>query len=75
MIVYFYYYICRHALDGLQKNLHRINDELERKNHALTLDSRCMDVRNRLKTRPQTISERNLTMMGIERAPTNFLAE
>lgn len=64
----------QHALDGLQKNLHHINDELDCKMHSLMLDRRCMDVRQRLKTQPESVIERNLTMTGIERAPADLLA-
>ena len=64
----------RHALDGLQKNLHRINDDLAEKNNSLMLDNRCMDVRQKLNPRPQTCVERNLTLTGIERERSAVLA-
>ncbi|XP_041347071.1 LOW QUALITY PROTEIN: tektin-B1-like, partial [Gigantopelta aegis] len=62
-----------HALDGLEKNLHRINDDLA-KNNSPMLDNRCMNIRQKLQTRPQTSIERNLTITGIEREKTKILA-
>ena len=70
-IVTFYY---RHALDGLYNNLHRINDDLALKNNSLDLDNKCMDVRKKLQTRPQTDMQRNLTLTGISRERTRILA-
>ncbi|XP_050400773.1 tektin-2 [Patella vulgata] len=64
----------QHALDGLEKNLHRINDDLALKNNSLMLDKRSMDVRQKLNPRPQTAVERNLTLTGIEREKTKVLA-
>lgn len=66
--------IYRHALDGLQKNLHRINDDLAEKNNSLMLDNRCMGVREKLNPRPQTTAERNLHITGIERLKPWVLA-
>lgn len=39
---------CSHELDGLENQLHRINEQLALKNHSLMLDNRCADVRKRL---------------------------
>ncbi|ESO88252.1 hypothetical protein LOTGIDRAFT_193495 [Lottia gigantea] len=64
----------QHALDGLEKNLHRINDDLALKNNSLMLDKRNMSVREKLNARPQTSVERNLTLTGIEREKTKVLA-
>ncbi|XP_076439938.1 tektin-2-like [Babylonia areolata] len=64
----------QHALDGLQKNLHRINDDLAEKKNSLMLDNRCMDVRQKLNPRPQTSVQRNLTLTGIERERSTVLA-
>lgn len=64
----------RHALDGLYNNLHRINDDLALKNNSLDLDNKCMDVRKKLETRPQTAMQRNLTLTGIERERSKVLA-
>ncbi|XP_041359465.1 tektin-2-like [Gigantopelta aegis] len=64
----------KHALDGLEKNLHRINDDLAKKNNSPMLDNRCMNIRQKLQTRPQTSIERNLTITGIEREKTKILA-
>lgn len=64
----------QHALDGLQKNLHRINDDLAEKNNSLMLDKRCMDVRQKLNPPAQTAVQRNLNITGIERARPQVLA-
>lgn len=64
----------KHALDGLNKNLNRIQHDLSLKNNSLMLDNRSMDVRGKLQTKPQTSVERNLTLTGIERERTKVLA-
>ncbi|XP_033737318.1 tektin-2-like [Pecten maximus] len=64
----------KHALDGLENNLHRINDDLAQKINSLNLDNRCMDVRKKLMTRPPTALERNLTLTGIQRERSQVLA-
>ncbi|GAB1598301.1 tektin-2 isoform X1 [Argonauta hians] len=64
----------QHCLDSLQKNLYAVNDELDLKINSLTLDQRCMDVRQRLKTRPQSEEERNMTMTGLIRDKGHLLA-
>ncbi|XP_046332598.1 tektin-2-like [Haliotis rufescens] len=64
----------KHALDGLEKNLHRINDDLALKNNSLMLDNRCMNVRQKLQARPQSTIERNLTLTGMERQRSTVLA-
>lgn len=38
-----------HELDGLENQLHRINEQLSLKNHALMLENRCGDARQRLR--------------------------
>lgn len=68
------FFSCRHSLDGLYNNLHRINDDLALKNNSLDLDNKCMDVRKKLETRPQTCMQRNLTLTGIERERSKVLA-
>ncbi|KAL3869713.1 hypothetical protein ACJMK2_042364 [Sinanodonta woodiana] len=64
----------KHALDGLQNNLHRINTDLALKINSLNLDNRSMDIRKRLVTRPATKLDRNLTLTGIERERSKILA-
>lgn len=64
----------QHALDGLNKNLHRINDDLAEKNNSLMLDKRCMNVREKLNPVTQTQIQRNLGLTGIERARSQVLA-
>eukprot|EP00745_Piridium_sociabile_P031171 TRINITY_DN5168_c0_g1_i4.p2 TRINITY_DN5168_c0_g1~~TRINITY_DN5168_c0_g1_i4.p2 ORF type:complete len:423 (-),score=147.80 TRINITY_DN5168_c0_g1_i4:1476-2744(-) len=64
----------QHGLDGLQKNLHRINDDLAEKNNSLMLDNRCMGTRQKLNAKPQSCVQRNLTLTGIERERSTVLA-
>ncbi|CAH1773590.1 unnamed protein product [Owenia fusiformis] len=64
----------QHALDGLEQNLHRINEDLGLKINSLMLDKRCMDTRQKLETRPQTGMERNLTLTGLQRSRSKILA-
>lgn len=66
--------IHRHSLDGLENNLHRINDDLALKKHSLDLDNRCVDVRQKLQVRPQTTLDRNLSLTGMERERSKILA-
>lgn len=73
-VTFYCFLTCRHALDGLYNNLHRINDDLAQKNNSLDLDNKCMDVRQKLNCRPQTTMERNLTLTGIERERSRILA-
>ncbi|PVD23265.1 hypothetical protein C0Q70_16529 [Pomacea canaliculata] len=64
----------QHALDGLQKNVHRINDDLTDKNNSLMLDNHCMDVRQKMNIKPQTSTDRNLNIAGVERQRVTVLA-
>jgi len=64
----------QHAMDGLEQNLHRINDDLAQKTNSLNLDNKCMDVRQKLQIRPRTALERNLTLTGIQREQSRVLA-
>ncbi|VDI10752.1 tektin-2-like [Mytilus galloprovincialis] len=64
----------KHALDGLENNLHRINDDLALKINSLNLDNRCMDVRKKLQVKPQSELERNLTLTGMQRQKSAVLA-
>jgi hypothetical protein len=73
IIVIFVYFV-RHALDGLENNLHRINDDLALKINSLNLDNRCMDVRQKLQVKPQSELERNLTLTGMQREKSAVLA-
>ncbi|KAK2186351.1 hypothetical protein NP493_203g00011 [Ridgeia piscesae] len=66
----------QHALDGLEKKLHRINEDLHCKTNSLKLDEMCVQNRSKLtmKNRPQTTSERNMTLMGMSRERAKILA-
>ncbi|XP_067952184.1 tektin-B1-like [Watersipora subatra] len=64
----------QHALDGLQKELHRINDDLAVKNNSLMLDNRCMASREKLNVRPKTATENNRVLTGIHRERSMYLA-
>lgn len=68
----------QHALDGLEKNLHRINEDLQCKTNSLRLDEQCMQSRDKLKqtqlNRPMTTEERNCTLTGITREKSAILA-
>ena len=64
----------RHTLDGLQKELHRINDDLAIKNNSLMLDNRCMASRDKLNVRPKTTVENNRVLTGVHRERSMYLA-
>jgi len=65
----------QHALDGLEQNLHRINEDLQCKTNSLKLDQQCENSRTKLgPARPQTASERNATLTGISREKSKVLA-
>lgn len=65
----------QHALDGLEQNLHRINEDLQCKTNSLKLDTQCMQTRDKLNSsRPQTSLERNKTLTGITRERSKILA-
>lgn len=67
----------QHALDGLENNLHRVNEDLQCKMNSLNLDDQCVNSRTKLKSgtgRPLTSSERNMKLTGISREPSKILA-
>lgn len=64
----------QHALDGLEQNLHRINEDLQVKTNSLKLDEQCMGTRNKLNSRPQTTSEKNISLTGISRERSQLIA-
>ncbi len=65
----------RHALDGLEQNLHRINEDIQTKTNSLRLDEQCAKSRERLSSnRPQTQQERNMTLTGMSRQKSAILA-
>ena len=57
----------RNALDGLDKKLIDINDNLNGKKHALLLDNMSVDYRMRLKTIPMTRTPCTMIPSGIMR--------
>ena len=64
----------RHALDGLEQNLHRINEDLQTKTNSLRLDEQCLASRQKLEpTRPQTVNERNMELTGMSREKSKIL--
>ncbi|PAA69953.1 hypothetical protein BOX15_Mlig027076g1, partial [Macrostomum lignano] len=64
----------RHNLDGLQKQLDRINADLAEKTNSIMLDRRTADVRNRLATKPITQTDGNMLKTGITRERSKVLA-
>ena len=64
----------RHALDGLYKNLQRLNDDIALKANSLRLDNQCLDVRQKLNPAGKTNVEHNLNLTGIERMKSAILA-
>lgn len=65
----------QHALDGLEKNLHKINEDIQCKTNSLKLDQACDKSRQRLTTqRPATSYERNAALTGVTRQKSAILA-
>jgi len=65
----------QHALDGLEQNLHRINQDLQCKMNSLKLDQQCMASREKLKpNRPLTSMDRNKMLTGMTRERSKILA-
>lgn len=65
----------QHALHQLEQNLHRINEDLQCKANSLKLDENCMMSRAKMDSnRPQTASEKNLSLTGISREKSAILA-
>jgi tektin-2 len=64
----------QHALDGLEQNLHRINQDLQCKTNSLKLDEQCTSSRSKLQPQTQTSQERNMALTGISRERSKILA-
>ena len=64
----------RHALDGLEKNLHRINEDIQCKTNSLTLDEQCMKSRDKLVGKASELSQRNPYLTGMVREKSHVLA-
>ena len=70
--LYNYY---RHALDGLEKKLHRINEEIQLKSNSLKLDKQCLDSRAKLTGgRVKSCTEKNMLLTGVTRERSQILA-
>lgn len=59
------------VLDGLQKTLYAINEDLDHKNSALQLDRQCMETRKRVAIPSLTETDKNLLLTGIDAETTN----
>lgn len=57
----------RHALDALEKELYRINEDISQKERSLALDRATARTRERLNIRPMTQSDCNLLTQGVLR--------
>jgi tektin-2 len=65
----------QHALDGLEQNLHRLNEDLHCKTNSLRLDQQSLDARVKLKSAmPPTATEYNMTLTGMSREKSKILA-
>lgn len=80
----------QHALDGLQKKLHKINEDIQLKTHSLMLDKQCMESRAKLASSPglasrvgsaklgsATVSQlcqQNAALMGVSRPKSGIIA-
>lgn len=63
----------QHALDGLEKNLHRINEDLHCKTNSLKLDQQCLQSRGKLSSPQMATPDRNSLLTGITRTKTSLL--
>ncbi|XP_059088321.1 tektin-B1-like [Tigriopus californicus] len=66
----------RETLSSLQAHLRDLNEDFNRKSQALSIDQRCVDIRDRLKTHDQTIknqTERNMKLAGTLRKTQRYL--
>lgn len=65
----------RHALDCLEKNLHRINQDIQNKLTALNIDRQCLASRVKMEpAHPLTVTERNMAIVGGSREKSEILA-
>lgn len=64
----------QHVLDGLEQNLHRINEDLQCKMNSLALDDQCSKSRERLEPAAGTSMEHNMTLTGISRQKSAIIA-
>ena len=71
--------LCRHALDGLQQKLYRINADIQLKTNSLMLDKQCLEAREKLQSSKlaamsHTGCENTPTLMGITRPKSQVIA-
>ena len=71
--------LCRHALDGLQQKLYRINADIQLKTNSLMLDKQCAAAREKLQNNKhgsmsRTGCENMPTLMGITRPKSQVIA-
>lgn len=64
----------QHALDGLEQNLHRINQDLQCKQNSLKLDQDCMKSRAKLASGRPKSQDRNMTLTGMTRQKSAIIA-
>ena len=73
--------LCRHALDGLQQKLYRINEDIQLKTNSLMLDKQCLEAREKLQNnklgagaRSHTGCEAAATLLGVNRPKSHIIA-
>jgi len=72
--------LCRHALDGLQQKLYRINADIQLKTNSLMLDKQCLEARERLQadaklgTSTRTGCENTAVLLGVTRPKSHVIA-
>lgn len=68
----------RHALDGLQQKLYRINADIQLKTNSLMLDKQCLEAREKLQNKPgstvRTGCEHTATLLGLSRPKSQVIA-
>jgi len=69
----------RHALDGLQQKLYRINADIQLKTNSLMLDKQCLEAREKLKngkhgSMSHTGCENTATLLGVSRPMSQVIA-
>jgi len=73
--------LCRHALDGLQQKLYRINADIQLKTNSLMLDKQCLEAREKLQnnklgatSHSHTSCELAATLLGVNRPKSQVIA-
>ena len=69
----------RHALDGLQQKLYRINADIQLKTNSLMLDKQCLEAReklqaNKLGSSTHTGCENTAILLGVDRPKSHIIA-